>query len=66
MNEANADDVVDRLGRWASGRGPLYLLLAARLRALIDDGVLPPGLPLPPDRTLAGRLAVGRGTVVAA
>ncbi|MFI7447167.1 PLP-dependent aminotransferase family protein [Nonomuraea sp. NPDC049714] len=66
MNEANADDLVDRLGRWASGRGPLYLLLAARLRALIDDGVLPPGLRLPPDRMLAGRLAVGRGTVVAA
>ncbi|WP_336210435.1 aminotransferase-like domain-containing protein [Nonomuraea sp. LPB2021202275-12-8] len=66
MNEANAHDLVDRLGRWASGRGPLYLLLAARLRALIDDGVLPPDEPLPPDRTLAGRLAVSRGTVVAA
>ncbi|MFI7135405.1 PLP-dependent aminotransferase family protein [Nonomuraea sp. NPDC050153] len=68
MNGANlADgDLVDLLGRWASGRGPLYLLLAARLRALIDDGVLPPGQALPPDRALARRLAVGRGTVVAA
>ncbi|MFB4274694.1 PLP-dependent aminotransferase family protein [Nonomuraea sp. MTCD27] len=66
MNGANLDDLVDLLGRWASGRGPLYLLLAARLRALIDDGVLPPGQPLPPDRVLARRLAVGRGTVVAA
>ncbi|MDX3107143.1 PLP-dependent aminotransferase family protein [Nonomuraea angiospora] len=68
MNGANlADgDLVDLLGRWASGRGPLYLLLAARLRALIDDGVLPPDQALPPDRVLAKRLAVGRGTVVAA
>ncbi|NUW31499.1 PLP-dependent aminotransferase family protein [Nonomuraea sp. SMC257] len=68
MNGANVsiDDLVDLLGRWASGRGPLYLLLAARFRALVDDGVLPPGTPLPPDRTLARRLAVGRGTVVAA
>lgn len=66
MNGANSDDLVDLLGRWASGRGPLYLLLATRLRALIDDGVLPPGEPLPPDRTLAAKLAVGRGTVVAA
>lgn len=66
MNGANLDDLVDLLGRWASGRGPLYLLLAARLRALIDDGVLPPDEQLPPDRVLARRLAVGRGTVVAA
>ncbi|TXK42078.1 PLP-dependent aminotransferase family protein [Nonomuraea sp. C10] len=66
MNGANVDHLVDLLGRWASGRGPLYLLLAARLRALVDDGVLPPGELLPPDRVLARRLAVGRGTVVAA
>ncbi len=57
---------VDRLGRWSSGRGPLYVLLAARLRVLIDDGDLPPGSPLPADRALASALAVGRGTVVAA
>src|SRR5690606_12164257 len=62
----NIDQLVDLLGRWASGRGPLYLLLATRLRVLIDDGVLPPGALLPPDRVLARRLAVGRGTVVAA
>ncbi|NIK54853.1 PLP-dependent aminotransferase family protein [Kribbella shirazensis] len=59
-------EVVDRLGRWSSGRGPLYVLLAARLRQLIDDGDLPPGVPLPPDRALASALAVGRTTVVAA
>ncbi|ONH25389.1 PLP-dependent aminotransferase family protein [Pseudofrankia asymbiotica] len=57
---------VERLGRWSSGRGPLYVLLAARIRALIDDGDLPPGARLPPDRALAAALAVGRGTVVTA
>ncbi|TCO47567.1 DNA-binding transcriptional MocR family regulator [Kribbella antiqua] len=54
------------MGRWSSGRGPLYVLLAGRLRRLIDDGELPPGVLLPPDRALAGALAVGRTTVVAA
>ena len=58
--------MVERLGRWSSGRGRLYVLLAARLRTLIDEGELPPGTPLPPDRALAAALAVGRGTVVAA
>ncbi|ASU84291.1 PLP-dependent aminotransferase family protein [Nocardiopsis gilva YIM 90087] len=58
-------DLAERLGRWSSGRGPLYLLLAARLRQLIDTGELPPGTLLPPDRTLASSLAVGRSTVVA-
>ncbi len=56
----------ERLGRWPAGRGPLYVLLAARLRRLIDEGELPPGEPLPPDRALAAALAVGRSTVVAA
>lgn len=55
-----------RLGRWSAGRGPLYVLLAARLRRMIDDGDLRPGDTLPPDRRLAAALAVGRTTVVAA
>jgi DNA-binding transcriptional MocR family regulator len=58
--------LAERLGRWSSGRGPLHVLLAGRLRALIDDGDLPPGAALPPDRQLATALAVGRGTVVTA
>ena len=56
----------ERLGRWPAGRGPLHVLLAGRLRRLIDEGELPPGEPLPPDRALASALAVGRSTVVAA
>ncbi len=55
-----------QLGRWSTSRGPLYLLLAERLRELIDSGQLPPRAALPPDRVLAEQLAVGRGTVVAA
>ncbi|WP_245914120.1 aminotransferase-like domain-containing protein [Nocardia fluminea] len=58
--------MTDRLGRWSAGRGPLYALLAAGLRGLIEDGELPPGSLLPPDRTLAVALSVGRSTVVAA
>ncbi len=58
-------ELSERLGRWSSGRGPLHVLLAARLRVLIDEGELPPGEPLPPDRALASALAVGRSTVVA-
>ena len=59
-------ELAERLGRWSSGRGPLQVLLAARLRRLIDEGELPPGEPLPPDRALAVALSAGRSTVVAA
>lgn len=59
-------ELSERLGRWSSGRGRLSALLAQRLRALIDDGALRAGEPLPTDRALAARLAVGRSTVVAA
>nr|WP_296071117.1 PLP-dependent aminotransferase family protein [uncultured Actinoplanes sp.] len=59
-------ELADRLGRWSCGRGPLPVLLAARIRRLIDDGDLPPGSPLPPDRALAAALAVGRSTIVTA
>lgn len=60
------DDLVACLGRWSAGRGPLYVLLAGRLRQLIDDGELPAGSRLPPDRALAVALSVGRTTVIAA
>lgn len=42
------------------------MLLAGRLRQLIDEGDLPAGMNLPPDRALAAALAVGRSTVIAA
>jgi DNA-binding transcriptional MocR family regulator len=59
-------ELTERLGRWSADRGPLYLLLATRLRQLIDNGELPPGARLPPERALASALATGRSTVVAA
>src|SRR5258708_26792766 len=62
----NPIEVGERLGRWSSGSAPVPGLLSARLRQLIDEGELPPGEPLPPDRALASALAVGRSTVVAA
>ncbi len=64
--QMNPIELGARLGRWSSGRGPLPVLLSARLRRLIDEGDLPPGEPLPPDRALAAALTVGRSTVVAA
>jgi DNA-binding transcriptional MocR family regulator len=60
------DALLSLTGRWSAGRGPLYLLLASRLRQLIESGDLPDGCLLPPDRRLASALAVGRSTVVAA
>ncbi|WP_418958127.1 PLP-dependent aminotransferase family protein [Streptomyces tritici] len=66
VNLSDDDALVTRLGRWSAGRGPLYLLLAARLGRLIDEGLLPPDAPLPPDRRFAAALSVGRSTVVAA
>ena len=66
MKPISVDDLAGRLGRWSAGRGSLYLLLAARLRELIDEGSLPSGTALPPDRSLAAGLAVGRTTVIAA
>lgn len=66
MRPIDVDDLAGRLGRWSAGRGSLYLLLAARLRELMDQGLLPAGTLLPPDRALAAALAVGRTTVVAA
>lgn len=59
-------ELVPLLGRWSAGRGPLYLLLARRLRELIEQGELAGGTGLPTDRALALGLAVGRTTVVAA
>lgn len=66
MEPIRIDALLALTGRWSAGRGPLYLLLAARLRQLIEAGELPDGCPLPPDRRLAAALAVGRSTVVAA
>ncbi|HCJ50047.1 MAG TPA: transcriptional regulator PtsJ, partial [Microbacterium sp.] len=40
--------------------------IADSVRSLIDRGILQPGSPLPPVRTLAETIGVNRNTVVAA
>ena len=60
-------DLVALLDGWAAtGHGSLARRLAHGLRLLVDSGVLPGGWRLPPERTLAGQLAVGRTTVTQA
>ncbi|HEY1619426.1 MAG TPA: PLP-dependent aminotransferase family protein [Streptosporangiaceae bacterium] len=58
--------LADLLGRWPAADGALYRLLAARIGRLADTGELPAGVRLPPERTLAGALAVSRNTVALA
>ncbi|MGZ4435298.1 MAG: GntR family transcriptional regulator, partial [Trebonia sp.] len=58
--------LADLLGRWSAADGPLYRLLASRIGRLADTGSLPPGTRLPPERELAGVLAVSRNTVALA
>jgi DNA-binding transcriptional MocR family regulator len=61
-----AVQIHDALGEWSTRPGPVYGRLAAAIRAAIERGDIPPGAALPPERTLAKRLAIGRSTVVAA
>jgi DNA-binding transcriptional MocR family regulator len=59
-------DLVDELGEWALGGGPLYRQLARAIAGAIERGVLERGTRLPPERLLASSLVVSRGTAVAA
>lgn len=58
--------LVQLLGQWADGDGPLYHQLAGQVASLIGDGSLRAGDRLPPERSIAEALAVSRGTVVRA
>ena len=58
--------LIGGLGAWTEGTGPLYQRLAAALRASIAQGMIVPGTRLPAERSLAERIHVSRGTVVAA
>ncbi|MCP2163183.1 aminotransferase-like domain-containing protein [Goodfellowiella coeruleoviolacea] len=55
--------IQDALGDWSDRPGPLYARLSAALGAAIERGDIPPGTVLPPERSLARRLAIGRNTV---
>lgn len=58
--------LVQLLGQWSTGEGPLYLQLAAGITALIGDGAVRADDQLPPERSLAEALSVSRGTIVRA
>ncbi len=57
-------DLAAQLGAWSEGRGPLYRQLAEAVAQLLIDGAIRSGTVLPPERRLAERLSVSRGTVV--
>ena len=56
----------DALGEWSVRPGPLYVRLAAAIGEAIGRGDMAPGTALPPERSLARRLAIGRTTVTSA
>ncbi len=58
--------MVEALGDWSGGGGPLYRQLARALTTLVDGGVLVRGERLPSERVLAEAVAVSRGVAVAA
>jgi DNA-binding transcriptional MocR family regulator len=63
---AERDRVVDALGGWSDGAGPLYRLLARALAAAVEHGDVGRGERLPSERSLAPAIGVSRGVVVAA
>jgi len=60
------EGLVDQLGDWAAGGGPLFRQLARALAGGVERGAFARGERLPAERVLATALAVSRGTVVAA
>jgi DNA-binding transcriptional MocR family regulator len=72
MDRATSDrsgavyDIVDVLGPWSEGQGPLFRRLARAIAGAVERGAVANGARLPSERALAATLAVGRGTAVAA
>lgn len=63
---SNTARLVEELGEWAIGSGPLYRQLARAITSAIERGALPGAARLPSERAAAEALAVSRGTAVAA
>lgn len=61
-----AEELAGTLGGWARGRGTLVDDLAEALIELVEAGVLPAGITMPAQRSLAPAIGVSRGTVMAA
>lgn len=61
-----AKRLIDVLGPWSTGEGPLHRRLAEALRGAIARGAVAAGCRLPAERALAQALSLSRGTVVAA
>jgi len=59
-------DLLNHLGAWSAGKGPLQRKLAQALMQAIRHGALNPGIRLPSERDLAHALTISRTTVVAA
>lgn len=60
------EEFIAAIGPWAQGPGPLYRQLARATASAVERGALVEGTRLPSERALAGALAIGRGTAVAA
>ena len=65
-SKLGSNRLVQLLGQWLDGTGPIYQQLAEGIESLIEDGSLRAGDRLPPERRLAEALLVSRGTVVKA
>jgi DNA-binding transcriptional MocR family regulator len=59
-------DVVNQLGAWSVGKGPLQQKLARALTQAIRAGGIQTGIRLPSERSLAQALSLSRTTVVGA
>ncbi|MGH9164348.1 MAG: PLP-dependent aminotransferase family protein [Acidimicrobiales bacterium] len=63
---ASVDALVEELGQWSGGPGPLFRQLARALAQGVERGALVGEARLPSERQMAEVLHVGRGTAVAA
>lgn len=63
---AESDEAIHWIGRLDPAAGPRYLQIVAQLDRAVSEGLLRPGDRLPPQRRLAGHLAVDLTTVTRA